>query len=396
MTSLTRALRRATRWALIATSASIMLVAGAAFAAEDPPPLDATSAVLVVEGLADEPLLALKPRQRVPIASITKIMTALVVLDRTELTDTVVVSERAAAVGEATAGLVAGEQLTVEQLLGAMLVESANDAAQALADHVGGANGVRRFVRLMNRKARNMDMTDTKFVRPDGLDVENHLSSARDVMILARRAMENADFRQLSRTQTLTLPGDRTLETTNDLLRDYPGATGVKTGHTDGAGWSQAASARRDGVQLYAVVLGGPTRERRNADLAALLDWGFGQFGQVQLIESGASYARVLVPFDDDRRLDLVADRAVSRIVQWEQALEERVVAPRIVSLPVIAGQELGTVQILAGGEIVAERPLIATESIDTPGLADRSSWYLRRALDNAGDAVGRVFGILS
>ena len=396
MTSLTRALRRATRWALIAASASIMLVAGAAFAAEDPPPLDATSAVLVVEGLADEPLLALKPRQRVPIASITKIMTALVVLDRTELTDTVVVSERAAAVGEATAGLVAGEQLTVEQLLGAMLVESANDAAQALADHVGGANGVRRFVRLMNRKARNMDMTDTKFVRPDGLDVENHLSSARDVMILARRAMENADFRQLSRTQTLTLPGDRTLETTNDLLRDYPGATGVKTGHTDGAGWSQAASARRDGVQLYAVVLGGPTRERRNADLAALLDWGFGQFGQVQLIESGASYARVLVPFDDDRRLDLVADRAVSRIVQWEQALEERVVAPRIVSLPVIAGQELGTVQILAGGEIVAERPLIATESIDTPGLADRSSWYLRRALDNAGDAVGRVFGILS
>ena len=396
MTSLTRALRRATRWALIAASASIMLVAGAAFAAEDPPPLDATSAVLVVEGLADEPLLALKPRQRVPIASITKIMTALVVLDRTELTDTVVVSERAAAVGEATAGLVAGEQLTVEQLLGAMLVESANDAAQALADHVGGANGVRRFVRLMNRKARNMDMTDTKFVRPDGLDVENHLSSACDVMILARRAMENADFRQLSRTQTLTLPGDRTLETTNDLLRDYPGATGVKTGHTDGAGWSQAASARRDGVQLYAVVLGGPTRERRNADLAALLDWGFGQFGQVQLIESGASYARVLVPFDDDRRLDLVADRAVSRIVQWEQALEERVVAPRIVSLPVIAGQELGTVQILAGGEIVAERPLIATESIDTPGLADRSSWYLRRALDNAGDAVGRVFGILS
>ena len=396
MTSLTRALRRATRWALIAASASIMLVAGAAFAAEDPPPLDATSAVLVVEGLADEPLLALKPRQRVPIASITKIMTALVVLDRTELTDTVVVSERAAAVGEATAGLVAGEQLTVEQLLGAMLVESANDAAQALADHVGGANGVRRFVRLMNRKARNMDMTDTKYVRPDGLDVENHLSSARDVMILARRAMENADFRQLSRTQTLTLPGDRTLETTNDLLRDYPGATGVKTGHTDGAGWSQAASARRDGVQLYAVVLGGPTRERRNADLAALLDWGFGQFGQVQLIESGASYARVLVPFDDDRRLDLVADRAVSRIVQWEQALEERVVAPRIVSLPVIAGQELGTVQILAGGEIVAERPLIATESIDTPGLADRSSWYLRRALDNAGDAVGRVFGILS
>ena len=383
------------RCAFIAAGASAMLLAGAAFAAEDPPPVDAT-AVIVAEGASGEPLFAVRARQKVPIASITKIMTALVVLDRTELSDTVVVSDRAAAVGEATAGLVAGERLTVEQLLSAMLIESANDAAHALAAHVGGANGVRRFIRMMNRKARNMGLTDTRFVRPDGLDVENHLSSARDVLILARAAMTNADFRRLTRQQSFTLPGERKLETTNDLLGAYPGLTGVKTGHTSGAGWSQAASARRDAVQIYAVILGGPTRERRNSDLAALLDWGFAQFGEVQLIDGGASYARVLVPFDDDRRLDLVADRSVSRIVQWDQELEEKVIAPRIVSLPIIAGQELGTVQILSGDEIVVERPLIATESIAAPGLAGRSSWYVRRALDNAGDALGGVFGVLS
>lgn len=372
-----------------------MFVAGAALAAEDPPPTE-SAAVLVVEGVSGEPLFAKQARRPLPIASITKIMTALVVLDRTKLTDTVVVSERAAAVGEATAGLRAGERLTVEQLLEAMLVESANDAAHALADHVGGENGVRRFVRLMNRKGRNMGLTDTHFERPDGLDVDEHVSSARDVMTLARRAMDNADFRRLVRLQTVTLPGGRTLDTTNDLLQSYPGVSGVKTGHTRGAGWSQVVFARRDGVQLYAVLLGGPTRERRNSDLAELLDWGFEQFGEVRVIEGGESYAQVRIPFADDRVLDLVADRSVSRLVRWDQPLEQRVTATRIVALPVIAGQELGRIQIVAGDEVVAERPLIATESVDAASVPDRASWYLRRALDNVGDAFGGVFGALS
>ena len=147
-------------------------------------------------------------------------------------------------------------------------------------------------------------------------------------------------------------------------------------------------------MQLYAVILGGPSREKRNSDLAALLDWAFEQFGEVQLIEGGTAYAQVRVPFDDDKRLDLVADRSVSRIVQWDEPLEQRIVATRIVSLPIIAGAELGTVQILSGDEVVAERPLISTESIDAPDVADRANWYLRRALDNAGDAFGWVPGV--
>ena len=389
-------LRRVVRWLLLALCASAMLVTGAAFAAEDPPTPDARAA-MVVEGGTPEPLYVLKQRRKLPIASITKIMTALVVLDRTELSDVVVVSEQASRIGEATANLQAGERLTVEQLLGALLVESANDAAHALADHVGGDGGVRRFVRLMNRKARNMGLTDTRFVRPDGLDADRHLSSARDVVTLARRAMENPDFRRIVRLESLTLPGDRSLETTNDLLGSYPGLTGVKTGHTSGAGWSQVAFARqRQGrVELYAVILGGLSREQRNVDLAALLDWGFEQFGEVRVIEGGASYARVRIPFEADRRLELVADRTVTRMVQWDEPLEERVIAPAIVELPIIAGQELGRIQILARDEIIADRPLISAESIDATNVGGRASWYVRRALDNAGDAFGRVFGVL-
>jgi D-alanyl-D-alanine carboxypeptidase (penicillin-binding protein 5/6) len=371
-----------------------MFVTGAAFAAQNPPKPDADTA-LVAEAVTGDLLWTLKPRRKVPIASITKIMTALVVLDRTRLKEKVVVSEWAAQVGEATANLRAGEELTVEQLLSAMLVESANDAANALADHVGAQGGVKRFVRLMNRKAEKIGLTDTTFVRPDGLDVDGHVSSARDVMLLARRAMQNADFRQLVQLEQVTLPGNRQLETTNDLLRSYAGLTGVKTGHTSAAGWSQVGSARRDGVQLYAVVLGGTSREQRNSDLAALLDWGFEQFGRVEVISAGTVHARSRIPFQDDSRLELVADRSVSRIVQWDKPLVERVRAPAMVSLPVIAGQPLGSLEIVdANGEVIAERPLIATESIAVTSIPDRTSWYLRRALDNAGDALSSVLGL--
>ncbi len=394
MTSPVRAARRAARWLVVAGAASLMFVAGAAFAAEEPPAPNAAAA-LVAEGVDGELLWRRAARKPLPIASITKIMTALVVLDRTKLTDTVVVSERAAQIGEATAGLRPGERLTVEQLLTAMLVTSANDAANALADHVGRRGGVKRFVTLMNRKAEAIGMRDTQFVRPDGLDVEGHVSSASDVMILARRAMQNQDFRRIVQLQEGALPGGRGFETTNDLLRSYAGATGVKTGHTSDAGWSQAASARREGVQLYAVILGGPSRERRNSDLAALLDWGFQQFGRVDVVHGGAVYARSKIPFDDDRRLDLVADRSVSRIVQWDEALVERVVAPAMVSLPVVAGQELGSVQVMDGDEVIAERPLIATESISAATVSNRANWYLRQALDHASDAFGRVLGVL-
>ena len=391
-----------TRGFLIFAIASALFLAGSAVAAEKPPKVNAT-AVVVIEGSAEEPIFSLELRRPVPIASITKVMTALVVLERSKLTDVVVVSERAAKVGEATADLRAGERLTVKQLLGAMLIESANDAAYALADHIGGKdlvdssrNGVKRFVLLMNEKANDLGLTDTTFKRPDGLDADGHLSSARDVMILARRAMENPDFRRLVRTESLTLPGGRKLETTNDLLKKYSGVTGVKTGHTNDAGWSQVAFARRGGVQLYAVILGSPSRVKRNSDLAALLDWGFEQFGKVRLIEGTRPYAQALIPFAEGERLDLVADRSVSRVVQWDEPLTERVTATRMISLPVMAGQELGRVQILSGDEIIADRPLIAAESVASADIIDRGKWYLRRALENAGGFFEGVFGVIS
>ena len=175
------------------------------------------------------------------------------------------VRETAAGVGESSVHLLVGEKLSVRDLLAAALIQSANDAAFALA--AGTAGSVSEFVGLMNAKARQLGLTHTHFVRPDGLDVPGHYSSARDVLKLARVAMKKPLVRRLVAMQSATIAGGRSLFSWNDLLGRYPGLIGVKTGHTDAAGWCEVAAARRDGVTIYTVVLGSPTRAQRNADL---------------------------------------------------------------------------------------------------------------------------------
>src|SRR5207247_2374971 len=148
-----------------------------------------------------------------------------------------------------------------------------NDAAWALAIHVGGGSE-ERFVGLMNRRARQLGLTDTHFVRPDGLDAAGHVSSARDMTKLARILMQKPAVRRIVAMRSATIAGGRGLHTWNDLLGRFPGVVGVKTGHTRAAGWAEVAAARGPGVTVYATVLGSPSRSTRNGDLAELLDWG--------------------------------------------------------------------------------------------------------------------------
>src|SRR5213596_569532 len=217
-------------------------------------------------------------------------MTVLLTLERAHLNDVVTVSSQAAAVGESSANLHAGDRLTVRELLEAALIQSANDAADALAIHVSEGSQD-RFVAMMNARARRICLKDTHFARPDGLDASGHYSSARDVTLLARLLMHRPVVRQIVRQRVATISGGRTLRTWNDLLSSYPGIYGVKTGHTSAAGWSEVAAARRRGVSIYATLLGSPDRGTRNADLAQLLDWGFSRYVTVKAVERGRVYA---------------------------------------------------------------------------------------------------------
>lgn len=358
------------------------------------PPAYAARAVLVADGPTGEVIYAENADRRVGIASITKLMTAIVTLERAEPNEKVTIRPLASAVGGSTIALEAGERLRVRDLLAAALIQSANDAAFALAAHVGKGD-VGRFVRLMNRKARELGLRNTHFARPDGLDAPGHYSTARDVVVLARAAMQEPLVRRLVRLRTTTIAGGRTLYTWNDLLGRFSGLFGVKTGHTDRAGWCEVAAARRDGAIVYAVVLGSPSRPRRNRDLRELLDWGLDQYARLGVVSGGESYASAAIPFSDDRVQLVAAADARAAVPLWKPIVE-RVVAPGVARAPLEEGARVGEVEVLVGGRVVARRPLVAADAVRDPGIAARVEWYAARTLDEAGSILDDVFGAIA
>src|SRR5262245_987883 len=308
-------------------------------------------------------------------------MTVLLTLERSRLDDVVTISPDAAAIGESSIDLRAGERISVHDLVEAALIQSANDAAWALADHVGHGNES-KFVALMNRRAHRLGLDDTHFVRPDGLDAPGHVSSARDVTTLARLLMQQPVVRKIVAMRDATIEGNRKLHTWNDLLGVYPGVVGVKTGHTAAAGWSEVSAVRGPGVTVYATILGSPTRKVRNDDLAELMTWGLARFRVVRAVSAGRGYASARTSYGKGE-IDLVAPRSVGRAVVSGRPLVERIVAPMGVDLPVRDGQELGEVRVYERGKLVARSPLVAARSIDEPNAAGRAGWYLRRAAHN-------------
>ncbi len=359
-------------------TALLAAVVAAATPALASTPQVAGRAYLVENGSTGEVLVARHARARLPMASITKLMTVLVALRRAGLDEVATVSPRAAAVGGSTAYLRPGERLTVKELVQAALIQSANDAAVALAEYVAGSEPA--FAALMNAEARRLGLVGTHFVNATGLDAPGHYSTARDVTALARAAMRHPTVRAAVATRETTISGGRVLRSSNDLLGLVPGVIGVKTGHTSAAGWSEVAAARRSGLVVYATLLGAPTREKRNAGVAQLLAFGFAQYRRLVLIRPGRAYATAAVPYGM-RPLALVAAQGAERLVRVRRPLVERVVAPAAVALPVRRGERLGEVRVYAAGRLLARAPLVAARSLDRPGVLGRAAYYARRTV---------------
>lgn len=345
-----------------------------------PPPAIAAAAWYLV-GEDGTPLAERNAHERRAVASITKLMTAVVTVERAGLSDLVTVSGRSSAPGESTANLRRGEQLSVSTLLRAMLVASANDAARALALHVGRGS-VSRFVALMNAKARQLGLDETTFVNAHGLDAAGHRSSAEDATLLARYALGIPFIRDAVGRSTVVLPGDRVLETTDDLLADWAPLLGGKTGHTAAAGWSQAAGARARGVTVYGTVLGSRSRAARNEALRELLRYGLARYRRVAAIDANRVYASAETGYGR-APVELVAPRTVARTVHERRALLERVVSPGVVALPVEQGQRLGRVEVWDGDRLVASSSLVAARSVSEPGLLGKAAWYAGRTAAN-------------
>ena len=367
------------KWVRSFASSSVcaLVLAGAAHAT--PPQLSDARSWYVVNGANGEVLAAHDAREQVAIASITKLMTVIVALQHLRPDDVVTVTSGAAQVGESRIPLHAGQRISVRDLLEGALIQSANNAADALAAAAAGGD-VTRFVEWMNARAKTLGLRDTHFVRPDGLDAPGHVSSARDVGTLARVAMHLPVVREIVAKRSDTIEnGTVTVHTWNDLLGRFPGLVGVKTGHTDDAGWCQVAAARRPGYTIYAVILGSSTRSQRNTELARLLSWGVTQYRAVALIRA-RTYAWASAPYGK-QRVALVAAKPLIRVVRRGIPLVERVVAPPAVQLPVRRGQALGRVEIWRGRDLLGSRPLRAARSVEKPGAFSRLGWYAGRTM---------------
>lgn len=258
----------------------------------DPPNPTAPSWLLYDAG-ASAPIASRNADEERSIASVTKVMTGLLVMEYGNLDELVTISENAAATGEKEIDLVAGEQVTVEQLFKALMVHSANDAATALAEHIGGS--VSGFVDMMNEKVAELGLSHSSFANPHGLDAPNHYSSANDLLVITKAAMEYPIFSETVRARSYAFPAAtdgtaRIAQTTNLMLGTYEGMAGVKTGFTFRALLTFVAAAERDGRLVYAIVLGSEGRRAHFADATLLLDYAFNEMPYYQMISSGEPY----------------------------------------------------------------------------------------------------------
>src|SRR5215216_7529383 len=300
--------------------------------APKPPKLDARSWVLV-DADTGIYLAGKNPDQRLPIASTTTVMTALVALEEANLDEKVTISERAERfVGftYSNVGLISGERLSVRELLVATLVPSGTDADYALAEHLGGGGGkagVENCVEEMNRKADSMGLKNTHFANPAGLDSPEHYSSARDMAEIARAAMEYPEFRDIVDTEQATISTQsREIEVfnTNYLLYTYGPATGVKTGTSPEAGPSLVASAKEGDESYIAVVLDANGKQYRFTAAQKALDFGFADYEREALVREGQVYEKVGLPFRREESVGLAAAEDVPALAGPGLEVERR------------------------------------------------------------------------
>lgn len=323
--------------------------------------IEASTGKVLYENNADEAL---------PPASVTKIMTLLLVMEAVEqnqikLTDPVSVSETAASMGGSQVYLKVGEQLTVEEMIKCVVIASANDAAFALAELVAGSEEA--FVTLMNKRAKELGMKNTHFENTNGLDdtTTNHVISARDIAIMSAQLMHHSTILKYTTIwQDSIRNGAFVLTNTNRLIRFYPGANGLKTGSTAKAGFCISAAAKREGMQLIAVVMGASTRDSRNETAKQMLNWGFANYAQITI--NNADDITVPLNFGKQEFVK-AAYRSFNLIVEkkLEDKVEKQTILEEAIDAPIKSGDILGKIVCSVDGIVMYEGSVYAIESVE-------------------------------
>jgi serine-type D-Ala-D-Ala carboxypeptidase (penicillin-binding protein 5/6) len=347
-------------------------VAPGASAQGPPPPVSGADAAIVVDGRNGDPMFSRKAGERRSIASTTKLMTALLTLERARPREVFAGADYVAAPVESQIGLSPGERMRVSDLLEALLLESANDAAAALA--VGVSGSVDAFVEDMNERAEELGLEDTSYANPIGFDDPLNYSTARDLATLTLELLKRPRFARIVDMPAAELESGarpRTIDNRNTLVASYPFVSGVKTGHTLGAGYVLIGSAEgRGDARVVSVVMGEPSEAARDADTLKLLRWGLGFFHQVRVLDDRRTMARAGVEYFDDERAALVPARDAVLTIREGERVRRRVRAPDELEGPVAAGTRVGTVTVFVDGERVRRVGLVTARDVPEAGTA--------------------------
>lgn len=367
---------------------SIAALASPAAATLPPPPSLSAPAAAVFETSTGRPVFGRAAGQRRLIASTTKLMTALLTVSSTRLDRVCAAPPYSAGPLETQIGLRAGERMRVRDLLRAVLLPSANDAAATLAVCVGGSRAA--FVARMNARARQLGLAHTHFSTPIGLDDAGNYSTAADLARLAIAARGNVFLRQTMDLRSAVLrSGDhvRTVVNRNTLVQDVPWVDGVKTGHTNAAGYILVASGTQRGLTFVATVLGDPSEGARNADALALLRWAFASFRVAEPVARGAVYARPAVKHRTDDHIDVVATRDVRELLRRDARVRLAIDVPRELEGPLPRRAVVGSATVRANGREIARVPLVTRDPVPQVGLLEQAG----RALDGPGSLIAIV-----
>lgn len=364
---------------VVALLAAAGIAPAAAVAQRDVPVLRAPSAILV-EAATGDVVLAKKAMDRRPIASTTKIMTALLAFEALALDDVLVQTAYRAAPVESVAGFRGGERVTVRDMLRALLLASANDAASTFAVRIAGSRA--KFVARMNERARELGLDDTRYANPVGLDDGGGYSSAADLVKLALVLRSKPFLRETVDLPRVTIRSGarpRTFVNRNTLVRTVPIVDGVKTGRTQGASYVLVGSATRRGVNVVSAVLGAPTEAARNADTLSLLRYGLGRYRRTRVVTAGKRLALAGLAYRDGS-VRLVAEKTVTRTARRDEEVTARLEdVPRELDGPLPKGARVGTIIVRQRGRTVDRVALVTAVAVAEASTTDRLKNFFGR-----------------
>lgn len=333
-----------------------------------PPKVDAQGAIIMDyesgrvlwEKNSDAPL---------PMASTTKIMTAIVALENSTLEENVVVSKKAAGTAPVKMNLKEGEEIKMENLLYALMMQSSNDAAVAIAEHIGGT--VDNFCDMMTSKAVELGCRDTVFRTPNGLDSEGHHSTAYDMAVIAKYALDNSEFVRIINTKNVKFDTNKSsynILNKNRLIYEYEGAMGIKTGYTGKAGHCFVGAAKQEDMTLITVVLasgwGNKGKSQKWIDTKTILNYGFKNYKYEDIIEKGTVYGNIKLTKGKSDFVDITSIQSLKLPVRMDETIEIRADYPLELDAPIKKGQEVGLLNVYINNEKVSEVKLISSGTV--------------------------------